>query len=61
MTVQHQSYLELKKEAGEELARRAVLCNLKSLKNTVRRAARTMNSLGYPQVYQKRYLVGEDP
>ena len=32
-TRQHQSYLELKKDVGEEFARKALLFNLRSLKN----------------------------
>ena len=36
MTVQHQSYLELKEDTDEEFARRALLYNLKCLKNNVR-------------------------
>jgi len=42
MTVQHQSYLELKKDVGEEFARKTLLYNLKSLKNNVRATARVM-------------------
>jgi len=42
MTVQHQSYLELKKDVNEEFARRALLFNLQSLKHNVRRTAREM-------------------
>jgi len=42
MTVQHQSYFELKKDAGEEFARRTLLYNLKCLKNNVRATARAM-------------------
>jgi len=42
MTVQHQSYLELKKDTGEEFARKALLYNLESLKNNVRATARRM-------------------
>jgi hypothetical protein len=41
---QHQSHLELKKDADEEFARKALLYNLKSLKNNVRATARAMNS-----------------
>ena len=42
MTVQHQSYLELKKDVGEEFARKALLYNLESLKNNIRATARRM-------------------
>jgi transposase InsO family protein len=42
MTVQHQSYLELKKDTGEEFARKALLFNLESLKNNIRATARAM-------------------
>ena len=42
MTVPHQSYLELKKAAGEEFARRTLLHNLKCLKNNVRATARAI-------------------
>jgi len=42
MTVQHQSYLELKEDTDEEFARRALLYNLTSLKNNVRATARAM-------------------
>ena len=42
MTVQHQSYLELKKDTGEEFARKALLYNLKFLKNNVRATARAI-------------------
>jgi len=41
-TRQHQSYLELKKDVGEEFARKALLYNLKFLKNNVRTTARAM-------------------
>ena len=41
-TRQHQSYLELKKDVGEEFARRALLYNLESLKNNIRATARAM-------------------
>jgi hypothetical protein len=41
-TRQHQSYLELKKDVGEEFARKALLYNLKFLKNNVRATARAM-------------------
>jgi len=41
-TRQHQSYLELKKDTGEEFARKALLYNLKSLKNNIRATARAM-------------------
>ena len=44
MSIQHQSYFELKKDRGEEFAIRAVLYNLKSLKSNARAAARAMNS-----------------
>ena len=33
MTVQHQSYLELKKDTGEEFAKKALLYNLEWLNN----------------------------
>ena len=36
MTVQHQSYLELKEDTDEEFGRRALLYNLTFLKNNVR-------------------------
>ncbi len=36
MTVQHQSYLELRKDTNEEFARKALLYNLESLKNNIR-------------------------
>jgi len=42
MTVQHQSYLELKKDTDEEFSRRALLYNLKCLENNVRATARVM-------------------
>lgn len=42
MTVQHQSYLELKKDVGEEFARKALLYNLESLKNNIRASAKRM-------------------
>ena len=42
MTVQHQSYLELKEETGDEFARRALLYNLKCCRNNVRATARVM-------------------
>ncbi len=42
MTVQHQSYLELKKDVGEEFTRRTLLYNLELLKNNVRATARAM-------------------
>jgi len=42
MTVQHQSYLELKEDTDEEFARRALLYNLKCLENNVRATARVM-------------------
>jgi len=42
MTVQHQSYLELKKDTGEEFARKALLYNLELLKNNIRATARRM-------------------
>ena len=42
MTVQHQSYLELKKDVAEEFARRTLLYNLECLKNNVRATARAM-------------------
>ena len=42
MTVQHQSYLELKKDTGEEFARKALLYNLEFLKNNVRATVRRM-------------------
>ncbi len=41
-TRQHQSYLELKKDVGEEFARKALLYNLKFLKSNVRATARAM-------------------
>ena len=42
MTVQHQSYFELKKDVGEEFARKTLLYNLKCSKNNVRATVRTM-------------------
>lgn len=42
MTVPHQSYFDLKKDVGEEFARRTLLYNLKCLKNNVRATARAM-------------------
>jgi len=42
MTVQHQSYLELRKDVSEEFARKTLLYNLKSLKKNVRATSRAM-------------------
>ncbi len=42
MTVQHRSYLELKEDKEEEFARRALLYNLKCLKNNARATTRAM-------------------
>ncbi len=44
MTVQHRSYLELKEDKEEEFARRALLYNLKCLKNNARATTRAMRS-----------------
>lgn len=41
-TRQHQSYLELKKDTGEEFAGKALLYNRESLKNNVRATARAV-------------------
>lgn len=43
MTVQHQSYLEVKEEVGDEFARRCLLHNLKCCKNNVRATTRIMS------------------
>lgn len=43
ITVLHQSYLGLKKDIGEEFARKALLYNLKSLKNNRRATAKAMS------------------
>ena len=42
MSIQHQSYLELKKDVGEEFTRKTILYNLESLKNNIRASARRM-------------------
>ena len=42
MSLQHQSYLKLKKYVGEECARKAPLYSLESLKENVRATARAM-------------------
>ena len=42
MSIQHQSYLELRKDVGEEFARKTLLFNLKSLKSNVRATSRVM-------------------
>ncbi len=42
MSIQHQSYLELKKDVGEEFTRKTILYNLESLKNNIRATARAM-------------------
>jgi len=47
MTVQHQSYLELKEDVGEEFARKALLYNLRSLKNNLRATSRAMKCSPY--------------
>ena len=42
MSIPHQSYLELRKDTGEEFARKTLLYNLESLKNNIRATARAM-------------------
>ena len=42
MTVQYQSYLELRKDTDEEFARKALLYNLEPLKNNTRATARAV-------------------
>ena len=42
MTVPHQSYLELKKDVGEEFARKTLLYNIRSFKNNIRATSRVM-------------------
>ena len=40
MSIQHQSYLELRKDTGEEFARKAILYNLESFNKNIRATAR---------------------
>ena len=42
MSIQHQSYLELKKDTGEEFARKTILYNLESFNKNIRATARAM-------------------